>query len=536
MRQYIIIRHSFFVILIVALASCQQKPTQGNIQDSELERIYLNPDTTIQISPSNKTRINWDSIGSVITNSEEYSPSPPTRVQLREKESVFTSKILKLDDRNFSKITPGFDGVPPPLEISVPSEGYLIQKKDTVFAADITIAEIPASLEVKMATKDEATMDLSFLGIEQELPSEYVFSSSFDSRGYLWIATYNGLAQYDGSNLKLFTEKHGLTSNLITFVFEDSKQNLWIGTFGLGVIKYDGNSFFSYGKKQGLPTLAGGIGFLEAFEDSNGNIWFGTNIGLIRYRPSNPGFKHDQFVIYSEDHGIHGDINSIQEDSSGHLWVGTTKGLKKFDGNSFIDYDFGLGSVTSMFMDSNRSIWFGSQDKGFARYQNQTFELFESLAESNLNQIAALAESPDGEILIGTQNAGFHIFDNERTQSITIPEGLTSNAITDVKVGPSGNYWISTRNGGICKFSPKSFMLDSKQQALKYDILRIYQKSNGDIWLGSKGIVKYDKNGMYRYDNGNNNDQFVSGISSEKDGDMWFSFFNGTLSKYDGVD
>ena len=52
-----------------------------------------------------------------------------------------------------------------------------------------------------------------------------------DDRGFLWIATDNGLAKFDGKNFKIYTTAHGLPDNEITDIFMDSSHRIWVAPF-----------------------------------------------------------------------------------------------------------------------------------------------------------------------------------------------------------------------------------------------------------------------------------------------------------------
>ena len=63
------------------------------------------------------------------------------------------------------------------------------------------------------------------------LPSNSIYRSILDDRGFLWIATDNGLAKFDGKNFKIYTTAHGLPDNEITDIFMDSSHRIWVAPF-----------------------------------------------------------------------------------------------------------------------------------------------------------------------------------------------------------------------------------------------------------------------------------------------------------------
>src|ERR1051325_1004153 len=76
---------------------------------------------------------------------------------------------------------------------------------------------------------------------EKGLPENSVFSLLQTRDGYLWVGTGYGLARFDGIHFKTFDESDtpGLNSSKIDVLFEDSRENLWIGTETEGVLIVD---------------------------------------------------------------------------------------------------------------------------------------------------------------------------------------------------------------------------------------------------------------------------------------------------------
>ncbi len=107
----------------------------------------------------------------------------------------------------------------------------------------------------------------------------YVICSVIDSKGNIWFGTWGaGLARFDGKRWKNFTTRDGLSGNIVNSLAIDRHGVLWIGT-DRGVSRYDQNGFINYNKETGLfsDTV-----YAIAIDEQN-NKWFGTYGGLTRY-------------------------------------------------------------------------------------------------------------------------------------------------------------------------------------------------------------------------------------------------------------
>ena len=91
------------------------------------------------------------------------------------------------------------------------------------------------------------------LTIKDGLPSNTVRSIFKDSRGVLWIGTDAGLCTFDGRDFKRFPLLNENRSNKVWAIAEDEAGNLWFGTYGSGLFKYDGRNLTTY-KKPTIPS------------------------------------------------------------------------------------------------------------------------------------------------------------------------------------------------------------------------------------------------------------------------------------------
>ena len=107
------------------------------------------------------------------------------------------------------------------------------------------IAGAPEVVVAKEAyTKDQNPQNFSSFGKLQGLKTSAVFCVLQDKNGNLWFGTQGGgVSKYDGKSFTHFTEKEGLRNNFVRSILEDKSGNLWFGMGLGGVSKYDGKSF-----------------------------------------------------------------------------------------------------------------------------------------------------------------------------------------------------------------------------------------------------------------------------------------------------
>ena len=80
------------------------------------------------------------------------------------------------------------------------------------------------------------------------LVSQYIRSIFQDSKGNLWFGSFDGIVRYDVKTLTYFSDPEGFISKSVYAINEDKNGNLWIGT-DQGVYKYDGKVFKNYNQK-----------------------------------------------------------------------------------------------------------------------------------------------------------------------------------------------------------------------------------------------------------------------------------------------
>jgi len=110
-----------------------------------------------------------------------------------------------------------------------------------------------------------------------------------DSRGFLWVGTYDGLNKYDGYNFTVYKnsidDTSSISDNRIRSMCEDKNGNIWIGTWGGGLNKFirDTEKFISFHHYPGDPSTIASESIFSMSIDPSGNIWIGTEGGIAIY-------------------------------------------------------------------------------------------------------------------------------------------------------------------------------------------------------------------------------------------------------------
>lgn len=243
-------------------------------------------------------------------------------------------------------------------------------------------------------------------------------------------------------------------SKFIRRIHEDQRENLWFGTNGDGVIRYNGDTVVYFNPQNGFAGLA----VRGIVEDKDGIIWFGTESGLSKYDPVKVG----GFTNYREEDGlINNDIWSLYLDDKGTIWIGTLEGVSRFDGKEFStfelpetepDYSRGVTSsriVHSIMQDSKGKMWFGT-------------------------------------------NGGAFVFDGQIITNISTKNGLCHDVVNDILEDRQGNFWFATHHRGVCRWDGETFtQFDSTDGVGGTEIWSLFEDSQGNIWFPSEGYGVY---------------------------------------------
>ncbi|MDR1556390.1 MAG: response regulator [Tannerellaceae bacterium] len=362
----------------------------------------------------------------------------------------------------------------------------------------------------------------------------------------------------------LFTIKEGLSSSKITCIAQEDDGFFWIGTED-GLNRFDGYDFTIY-KKQYADSLSLISNHITAlFQDSRQRMWIATVAGLEYYEPSVDGFinvslnQPDRVVKQNQ-------CVAIMEDRKGQVWFASSGvGVLRYSpdtGESFLFTPSPDGSssslcsayILSIAEDQQGNLWFGSQDKGISVY-NPATETFQHYHTSNSglpgDAVPDLRLLRDGNMLVATLKGGVAIYDTNKQLFMTYPDVFNppyTRSIFCVEEDERGKILIGTEGNGVFEFDPGA------RELRRYPILEEFSAEFNDakisslyigrhnyVWIGLKykGVfVAGNEHSGFRTIRKINNNlnslnyNYVTGITTDKDRDMWIATDGGGLNRY----
>ena len=275
-----------------------------------------------------------------------------------------------------------------------------------------------------------------------------------DSVGNIWFGTTgDGIFKYDGNVFTHYTVAHGLNSNTIWSILVDAGGKVWIGTDN-GICSNDDNQFANI--ELPLSGLVGSNAYdvWSIMQDSKGKLWFATGVGVFVYDGTSFS-SFDTGIVQSKD-CVFG-VEMILEDSAGNYWFGgrCNPGVYRYDGKSFAhllpDDDDWAWPVLE---DNHGNIWFSSWE-GAYKYDGESFMKFTKASGLSGNMIARINEDKNGNLWFGGD--GLTRYDGASFTKYTKENGLKNTSIWAILEDNAGNIWVGTRETGLYLFGEKTF-------------------------------------------------------------------------------
>ncbi|HEY7772330.1 MAG TPA: two-component regulator propeller domain-containing protein [Marinagarivorans sp.] len=345
------------------------------------------------------------------------------------------------------------------------------------------------------------------LSFSHILPNEveglgYINALAMDRQGFIWLASNNGLARFDGYQLVTFKHapgaSNGLPSNLVN----------------------------------------------DLIVDSTGRMWAATQAGLSLFNPHNNTFKH---YTVEPKYGVGDEFNtlrSLHEDNDGQIWLGSAAGLLRFDDQKqqLIPLSLSLPpghissqlSIADISSDVQNNLWLATASHGLVKVSRFTLQ-----AQYNLAQTALLASKNHADVRsVMVDNSGLIWAGTYQGDLVAInrqghvqhhysqPPEERRDVIWSIIQDKQGRIWVGD-GGGINLLSDEgpwlirySYDDSNRSSPGNYAVRTVFEDDIGDLWLGffPSGVDRLDRQASafqnYRYNSQDDNSLSDGGVLS----------------------
>lgn len=316
----------------------------------------------------------------------------------------------------------------------------------------------------------------------QGVPHNTVNAIAQTPDGYLWLATWEGIARFNGYQFRLFDRgpETGLPdAGVLSLSVDERGQLLAAGARG-GIVLTDGHRW------QALETAPSMV--THAFARSPRELWIASQgAGVIRRELDEELLTHDETSF------LPGASATQLIEHEGVVWAATSRGLLRVgpEGHEVLSTTSGLPAapVLSLLVDRRGRLLAATEQGLYVRETGGRFRpLHPRLAEL---AVSTLLEDDSDALWIGTINAGLFRLNRAGVSRLGTEAGLPNNRVLSLHQDLEGSLWVGT-NGGLLRLRSAPFVTLTRQQGLAGNYVRaVMPHSDGSLWVGtSEGVSR----------------------------------------------
>ncbi|MEL6628350.1 MAG: two-component regulator propeller domain-containing protein [Bacteroidota bacterium] len=279
------------------------------------------------------------------------------------------------------------------------------------------------------------------------------------------------------------------------------------------------------------------------FQDSKGDIWFGTQSGAFRLS----GNTLTRIEGIQSEEGKRVTIKDITEGHDGKIWFGHTDGISSLDGETLVNYYESDGLISNdvwnIEADAHGNIWIGTIE-GACIFNGQTFTHFElpegiidsTLGVSSTRMVHSILEDSQGSIWFCT-NAGLFKYTDNVLYPMSDKLGIQTPFVNEVMEDSQGAFWISTKEA-LYKLEEETLInITQEIPEIGKGVGSIAEDQDGTIWF------VFDQHHLYTYDGAKllefqkppaNDGPVIYQIFNDQSGRLWFVGYGGAYRLEDG--
>lgn len=359
---------------------------------------------------------------------------------------------------------------------------------------------------------------------EHGLPQVSVQDLLQCSSGYLWIATQEGVARFDGVRFRVYDKRSEplMSVNSADVLQEDVGGGVWVGTRGGGLVLLAGPAPRHIGTRDGLPSDV-----IAALARQGSTLWVGTDRGLARV-------EGDSVEVVP---GAELSVRALLVDGE-QVWVGTQAGVFRVVDGLLEQVDGLMGyEVHDLLRDPDGVLWVATDEEGLLRWESGAVRRH-GLEDAPGGWTAlTLARDQDGSLWVGSNSHGLLRLRGEGFEVYGTGQGLTYDRVSALLEDREGSLWVGTFGGGLNRLRDALFVPLSSRDGLSHDdVWTILEDSQGRLWIGTEvGLNLYQDGVFLDYPwHGHLAQETVMSAAEDSQGRLWFGTYGDGLWSFDG--
>lgn len=303
---------------------------------------------------------------------------------------------------------------------------------------------------------------------------------------------------------RFYSTDKDLSNSLINKVYQDKRGFIWVATED-GLNKFDGNRFIVYKKNKNEPDALLNNYVKTLFEDSKGRFWIACINGIQIYDQATHTFQSIP-IRHNRDNMAPQTSANIIELQNGEIWLGTYGGgIISLKENEFIPQEELNKKIQSYFIqtiyeDSKQNIWIATENKGLFCYtpSNGQVQNFTAPGQLTSEDISCFCEDKEGTLFISTLNGGLMKLNPSNSQFTPIPyKGNNRLSIKTLTIDNNNNLYIGTEGFGLKIYNRSTNSIDDYDvhngvfDLSSSKVHSILEDKDGNFWLGifQKGLL-----------------------------------------------
>lgn len=334
--------------------------------------------------------------------------------------------------------------------------------------------------------------------------------------GFIWVATLNGVARFDGIRFTVFDKSNtpGISSSRFVSMVHGSGGDLWLASEDNNIVRYHGGHFTTLGAASGIRPQS--VGSLTA--DRQGGVWVGSDEKVYHWVAATQHFEREPFSTedlhfrplwwvgtgfwtlrgrdllcfsrgqlksYALPKGLDAEqIRGVAVGADGAVWLGTHDGRlgQVVDGK----YVVRRGGIETHFVNSARKDWKVEISQNFSR----TLTFPSGGIDRGIQYNVIILDNEDNT-WVGSEDQGLFRIQKQSIGTLSSTQGLASDNVYPVMRSRTGDIWVGSWPAGLSRIhNGKVVSTFTETNGLPGLVTALAEDNAGTLWVGTHNGLK----------------------------------------------